>query len=181
MEEIARAIAELRAVEDIKRLKARYFRLIDTKQWEKLRSCFTADCTFEGLWAGGDGADAFITSIRTNLAEVPTVHAGYMPEIEVLDESTARGIWSMTDYLEWEPDALAYRGVSVPGQRGIRGYGHYSEEYTLTESGWRISHLRMTRLRIDPLVGEREPVHTNFMPPVRDEWLPGDRWLDELA
>lgn len=171
-------VRALRAIEDIKRLKARYFRFIDTKQWSKLRTVFTDDCSFEGLWAGGDGADAFIASIQRNLAGVPTVHMGFMPEIEVIDDHTARGIWAMTDYLEWEPDSRAYRGVSVPGQRGIRGYGHYSEEYTLTDEGWRISHLRMTRLRIDPLVGSLEPEHTDFMAPVADEWLPSDRWLD---
>ncbi|MBC8187378.1 MAG: nuclear transport factor 2 family protein, partial [Proteobacteria bacterium] len=27
-------------IEDIKRLKARYFRLLDTKQWEALRDVF---------------------------------------------------------------------------------------------------------------------------------------------
>jgi hypothetical protein len=180
MDDVVQHLQKIEAIEDIKRLKARYFRWIDTKQWEKLRTVFTADCTFEGLWAGGDGADAFVSSIQSNLADVPTVHMGFMPEIEVLDEHTARGIWAMTDYLEWETDAIAYRGVSVPGQRGIRGYGHYSEEYTRTEDGWKISHLRMTRLRIDPLVGPLEPEHTNFMPPVADEWLPSDRGYDAV-
>lgn len=180
MDDLARGVHELRAIEAIKRLKARYFRLIDTKQWTKLRTVFTHDCTFEGLWAGGDGAGAFIESIQKNLDTVLTVHMGSMPEIEIIDATSARGLWSMTDYLEWPTDSRAYRGVSVPGQRGIRGYGHYSEEYMLTDGGWRISHLRMTRLRIDPLLGPIEPEHTDFMPPVREEWLPGDRWLDDL-
>ena len=174
------AVRDLLILESIKRLKARYFRLIDTKQWAKLRTVFTENCTFEGLWAGGDGADAFIASIQKNLAGVSTVHMGFMPEVEIINATTARGIWAMTDYLEWPTDSRAYLGVSVPGQRGIRGYGHYSEEYSLTDKGWRISHLRMTRLRIDPLVGSLEPEHADLMPPVTEEWLPGDRWLDNL-
>jgi hypothetical protein len=159
-------------LECIKQLKARYFRYVDTKQWHKLRDCFTDDCSFEGLWAGGEDADAFVHSISTNLAEVPTAHAGYMPEIELTGPDTARGIWAMTDYLEWQPDTMAYRGFAVPGQRGIRGYGHYQEEYRRTENDWRISFLTSTRIRIDPLLGDREPVHTNFVPSSTDEWLP---------
>ena len=37
-------------VEAIRQLKARYFRLMDTRQWELLRECFAADVSavYEG-------------------------------------------------------------------------------------------------------------------------------------
>src|ERR1019366_1253533 len=42
------------AIEEIKQLKARYFRYVDTKEWELLRTVFTHDCTFgfEGVIPG---------------------------------------------------------------------------------------------------------------------------------
>jgi 3-phenylpropionate/cinnamic acid dioxygenase small subunit len=35
---------QLMDIEQIKQLKARYFRLLDTKQWEAWGQVFTADC-----------------------------------------------------------------------------------------------------------------------------------------
>jgi 3-phenylpropionate/cinnamic acid dioxygenase small subunit len=35
----------LEDVEQIKELKARYFRFFDTKQWDRWRGLFTDDCT----------------------------------------------------------------------------------------------------------------------------------------
>lgn len=167
-------------IECIKQTKARYFRFIDTKQWSKLRQVFTDDCTFDGLWATGDGPDGFIESISKNLAQLRTIHHGCMPEIEVTSPTTARGIWPMEDYLEAISGSMGYRGVSVEGQRGVRGYGYYYEEYRREGDEWRISYLLLTRHRIDPLLGPVEPEHTNMVPPLDEEWLPSLAGLDEL-
>jgi hypothetical protein len=49
----------------------------------------------------------------------------------------------MSDYVEWPAD---------DGQRvGLRGYGHYFEEYEREDGQWRISRSRLERLRVDPL------------------------------
>ena len=39
----------------------------------------------------------------------------------------------------------------APDHHGFCGYGHYEEEYGRSDDGWKISFLRPTRLRIDPL------------------------------
>jgi hypothetical protein len=62
-----------------------------------------------------------------------------MPEIELLSATEARGVWSMFDYVEFRPS------------RGIRGYGHYHEEYRKERGAWHISRLKLTRLRVDTL------------------------------
>ena len=57
---------KLLAIEEIKQLKSRYFRSMDTKDWEALRSIFCADATFDaraalsvdGQGAGGRAAKA---------------------------------------------------------------------------------------------------------------------------
>jgi hypothetical protein len=74
---------------------------------------------------------------------IRTVHHGHMPEIEITGSDTARGMWAMFDYVEWpEQD----------GRRiGLKGYGHYVEEYVREDGDWRIARSRLERLRVDPL------------------------------
>ena len=38
---------ELDAIEQIKKLKARYFRCMDTKDWDGFQNVFTADATMD--------------------------------------------------------------------------------------------------------------------------------------
>jgi hypothetical protein len=139
----------LSEVEQIKQLKARYFRFMDTKQWQEWRSLFTDDMKY---WRDAtrepssaepvtESGDAFVAMVSKNLQGAITVHHGHMPEIELTGERTARGIWAMEDL------------VDNPAQgRAIRGYGHYHEEYEKGDDGrWRIKRMRLTRIRVDPV------------------------------
>ena len=140
---------ELLAREAIKETKARYFRCMDTKQWQQMRAVFTDDARIESskVW---ESADSFIADLSQALAGARTVHHGHMPEIAFAGPDTARVIWAMFDYVEWEPGA-----PGVPEhQRAIHGYGHYEEEYRRIGDEWKIAFLRLTRLRIDELVDE---------------------------
>jgi uncharacterized protein (TIGR02246 family) len=141
-------LQELDEIEAIKQLKARYFRLMDTKQWDQFGELFTEDAT---LAASPDPKETFhgradiVRRVSAALREATTVHHGHMPEIELTGPDTARGIWSMEDYVEF-PNAPD--GARV----GLRGYGHYHEEYRRdTDGQWRIARLHLSRLRIDPL------------------------------
>ncbi|WP_430296909.1 nuclear transport factor 2 family protein [Sinomonas sp. B1-1] len=158
-------VESLYAIESIKQLKARYFRYVDLKKWELLHGLFTETARFEGLWAAGDGVDAFISNISRNLAGVFTAHHGYMPEIRLEAPERASGIWAMSDRLEWEADTRAYLGVSIPGQRGIHGYGYYEEEYLLTDGEWKIDFLRLTRLHIEPITSAPPPKLSGWLEP----------------
>ena len=136
-------IERLIAAEEIKQLKARYFRYMDTKQWSGWEEIFTADAVMdvseeqvsESVIKGRDKIIPFVSKV---LEGVVTVHHGHMPEIEVTSETTARGIWSMEDKLRW-PD----------GKTTLHGYGHYHETYEKVDGKWRIKTLKLTRLRID--------------------------------
>lgn len=132
-------------IEEIKRLKARYFRCLDTKDWEDLAGVFASDVHMEVPEADLvlDGRDTVVESLSTVLAGTVTVHHGHTPEIEIIDAHTATGIWAMADYVEFPSDDDA----SV----GLRGYGHYRETYRREDGEWRIATLRLDRLRIDPL------------------------------
>ena len=127
-------------IEAIKRLKARYFRCLDTKDWAGLRAVFTDDLVADSTEAGGQvvtGADAFITFLQEVLAGATTVHQGHMPEIELTSPTTATGIWALHDIVIW-PTGLR-----------LDGHGHYHETYAKTDAGWRISTSRLTRLHTD--------------------------------
>ena len=127
-------------LEAIKQLKARYFRTMDTKDWEGMRAVFADDVVIDTTDSGGGvvaGADEFLVFLRKTLQDVVTVHHGHMPEIEVTSSTTARGIWAMEDLLRW------------PNGTELRGYGHYHETYALIDGAWRIKTSRLTRLRMD--------------------------------
>jgi hypothetical protein len=158
--------------EAVRNLKADYFRHLDAKRWSNLRHLFHVDATFGGFPFSTENADDFISGVSSFLDDVDSVHQGFMPRLAVAGEDCIRGIWTMHDYLIWPCDSRDYRGASIPGLYGIRGYGFYEEEYRLLNGRWRIATMRLVRTRIDLLVGE--PVHRpmdSLISPDPD-WIP---------
>jgi hypothetical protein len=143
-------IERLTAIEEIKQLKARYFRSMDTKDWAGLQAVFsdTAELDMRGEAADKSkaatalvvGAPNIMAFIRNAVLELVTVHHGHMPEIEITSPSSAKGIWAMEDVLKW-PEGAAVKT--------LHGYGHYHETYRKTANGWRIESSKLTRLRVD--------------------------------
>lgn len=142
----------LSSVDAIRALKARYFRCIDTKDWEGLRDVFTEDATMdmsdearrrgrpaaEGVTHGGN---SIVERIRTALHGVVTVHHGHTPEITVITPTEAVGTWAMEDLLRWD----SHDSPLVE----LRGFGHYHETYRQVDGEWRIAMTRLVRLRVD--------------------------------
>ena len=139
---------EMRDIEAIKQLKARYFRLMDTKQWEAFASVFAEDAEIDVTDDAGPetgrvrGGPAIANYIRSAIGEAFTVHHGHMPEIRITGSATAEGIWAMFDYVEFPSEGT---------RRGLKGYGHYIETYTRCDGDWKIQSMKLSRLRIDPL------------------------------
>ena len=141
-------VERLLAIEEIGRLKASYFRCLDTKDWACIATLFTPDATavynVEGSGGpatpdnpvtGNEGIAAFIQRAVEHLV---TIHHGHMPEIEITSPTTATGIWAMLDILQ-EPG----------GENLVEGWGHYHETYERIDGRWYIKTLRLTRLRVD--------------------------------
>ena len=127
-------------VEAIRQLKARYFRTIDTKDWDGLKEVFTTDAVIDMTATGGgitSGATEFVTFLEGAIGDVVTVHHGHMPEIDITSATTAQGIWAMEDMLRW------------PTGTELHGYGHYHETYVKDDAGWRIKTSRLARIRMD--------------------------------
>ncbi|SFT12938.1 nuclear transport factor 2 family protein [Paenibacillus sp. BC26] len=132
-------------MEQIKQVKARYFRYVDEKKWTEFGELFTSDATIiaQGQDFSERGGAAYGKLIGDLVGRAPTVHHGYMPEIEIIDKDNAKGIWAMEDLLTF-PDATD----AYPGHHG---YGQYRETYRKEHGAWKISSTVLTRFRMDPL------------------------------
>lgn len=138
-------VEKLAALEEIGKLKARYCRFVDNKQWDALRDLFTPDCRFDGSGGGmGEIADRdqFVAEVAAGLAGCVSVHHVHNPEIEFTAPDRAEGIWAMEDMLRWD------EGSSSP-LRSLHGMGHYHETYARVDGAWKIVAWAVTRLRVD--------------------------------
>jgi ketosteroid isomerase-like protein len=138
-------LEKLEAIEAIRNLKARYFRLMDTKQWDALVEVFTADMqvlTPEGK-SYAEGGATYAAALRSSLEHAVSCHQGLMGEVEITDGNTARAIWGMQDVIAWEDRH------PKTGWKSIVGRGHYHETYRREDGEWRIATLTLTRLRLD--------------------------------
>jgi len=132
---------DLVEIEEIKILKARYFRLMDQKRWDEFAELFTQDC--EQSWqsspgeepAGAKGREEVVTFIRQSLAQMRSTHHGHMPEIELTGPDSAVGIWALYDH------------CTEAGEPIFDGAGYYRDEYEKREGRWLI---RSTRLEAEP-------------------------------
>jgi len=131
-----RTLARLEAIEAVKQLNARYFRGVDTKDWDLFRKVFADDAvldnsrslsdTAEGDAAGVfTGGDAIVDYVRSAAGSAVTVHIGAMPEIAVLSPTEAEGVWKMEDVVNFGDDASGQ--ARLRGVRRLHGYGHYHE------------------------------------------------------
>ena len=136
--------ATLLEIEALKQLKARYCRLLDTKDWQAWRGLFVDDFFSDTSPAGGKvirGADEFVAYTRKGLRDQATVHQVHAPEITLTSPTTARGIWALEDVVRFGP------GVN------LRGYGHYTETYEKRNGSWLFASSTLTRLREDVFNG----------------------------
>ncbi len=127
-------------------LKARYCRLLDTKDWAGWRTLFVDDFILDTSPAGGArvvGADAAVAYVRASITqETITTHHVHTPEIEVQgDEATA--IWAMQDRNIW------------PNGRSLLGFGHYHERYCRIGGEWKIAESRLTRINTEMAGGAK--------------------------
>lgn len=133
-------------LETLYRLKALYFRLYDTRDWEGWLALFLPDATLTADFHLHDepavrqplhleGRDAIRNYILAVGDSRRTVHHGHTPEIDLLSPEEAAGIWAMEDIIDY------------PGTH-LHGHGHYHERYRKRDGRWRFASIHLKRLRL---------------------------------
>lgn len=145
----------LAAIEEIRNLKAKYWRGVDLGDGALVRSILAEDCVLDYVGCCTDpvtGTDHMPVmnvvmkgraSWQTENLEGPrivTVHQGHQAEIEVTGETTATGIWVFTDRFFVPPGGTFTR---------LTGYGHYHETYEKAGGKWFLKTTRITRLWVE--------------------------------
>lgn len=126
---------DLNALEEIRVLKYRYLRSLDTKRWDEFAETLTDDVVGDyGSPSGGqplrfDGRDALVGFMRNSLGpSITTVHVCTHPEI-VIEGDEARGTWCMEDTV-----------IAPEFDTMIRGAAYYNDRYRRENGIWRISY-----------------------------------------
>ena len=102
IDELRRDVQRLMDIEAIKQLKHAYFRCPDTANFEELATLFHEDVKVH--FTGGNyewelqGRDQYLASIKESFHKNAIGHLnGHHPEIQILSESEATGIWYLAD------------------------------------------------------------------------------------
>lgn len=162
----------LMAIEEIKQLKARYFRCMDTKDWDGFADStgrrrraaapaaavgkaaafaqFTPDAMMDVSGEmGGDGDDdTGITRGNRAIAEfvrsaIDDVVTVHHGHMPEIDVDSPT-----TATAVWAMEDMLRWPDGAP-LREMHGYGHYHERYEKHDGKWRIASTRLTRLRVD--------------------------------
>ncbi|MEU1535327.1 nuclear transport factor 2 family protein [Streptomyces fagopyri] len=135
----AATVQRLADIEDIRQVKARYFRYLDSKQWSKLAALFSAHPTIDVGVKYSSGKE-LAEKTAALLGDAPTAHQGFLPEIQV-HGNRATAIWAMEDYVSF-PAGSSYKN-------GFHGYGEYRDAYQRIHGHWYISSTVLSRFRVD--------------------------------
>jgi hypothetical protein len=148
-------VERLTAIEQIKQVKAKYFRGVDSCDGELVRSILAEDCVLDcrGCCTDPVSGRDFIPQMNIVLRGrdnwrsngmsrmgIVSVHQGHNVEIEFTSDTTANVTWSMTDRL-WFPPGGAFALMT--------GYGYYHETYVKVADQWLIQTYRFSRIRVE--------------------------------
>ncbi len=148
-------IDRLAAIDAIRQLKHRYFRGVDTNDGDLVRALLAEDCVldYRGCCTDPVSGHDYMPAMNIVLngrdswtagglakAGIVSVHQGHGAEIDIVSDTRASAIWSMTDRLFMPPG----RPFAV-----MTGHGYYHETYVRTDGIWRIATLRIDRIRVE--------------------------------
>ena len=140
---LAELQAEMQRLKDataIQTLKYKYFRAVDTGDFDLMRSLLHDD--LETDLKGGtyhvatQGADAFLAVLRQMLhPQVVALHLGHHPEIEVQSRVAARGRWYLWDDFRDLAARTRFYGSAI-----------YEDEYLKVGDSWRLRRTSYRRV-----------------------------------
>lgn len=140
----------LLAIEEIKLLKARRDRAVDSKDWDTYLALHAPhhESHHEGIdpWIG---AQEMIEHVRARLGpDVISVHHSHTPEITFDSPDKAKGIWAMEDNIFWNEAGEAH---------WMQGFGFYHESYEKLGGTWLFVKRQLKRTHIQT---SKRPIET---------------------
>jgi hypothetical protein len=139
-EELRRALQILLDIEAIRRVKHAYFRCIDTHNMQEIAELFHDDVLVH--FVGGtyewklEGKKQYVESISKSFHKRSIGHHNaHHPEIQILSDTEATGIWYLADDM-WILDA----------KFSTTGTALYFDRYLKVNGAWKIRETRYERL-----------------------------------
>jgi len=137
---MAYTLQQLSDLEEIRTLKHRYFRGIDTADLALLDTLFTEDLTVDyrggtyrvQLTGRADMVDFLANSFTSDMV---AMHHGHMPEITLTGDDTAEGIWYLEDI-----------AINAATRTHTSGSAIYRDRYRREAGAWKIAHTEYDRV-----------------------------------
>jgi len=134
-------IAQLFAKEEIRLLKARRDRAVDTKDWDTYLALHAPDhVSHNDGFERWNSAEEMIANVRSLLGpDKISVHHSHTPEITFESPTKAAGIWAMEDNIFWKQG---------DEEHWLHGFGFYYETYELRDGKWLFTSRRLKRTHV---------------------------------
>lgn len=137
---MAYTLQQLSDMEDIRMLKHRYFRGIDTADMALLAPLFTDDISVD--YRGGSyrvqlsGRDNMLEFLANSFhSGAVAMHHGHMPEITLTGDDTAEGVWYLEDIF-----------IDTERQLHTIGSAIYRDGYRREDGVWRMARTEYDRV-----------------------------------
>jgi len=140
IEELRRDIQLLMDIEAIKQLKHAYFRCIDTANFDELAELFHDEVSVHFIGGSYEwklqGKTEYLGAISQSFHNQSIGHHnGHQPEIQVLSDTEATGIWYLADNM-WQLNANYF----------TTGTALYWDRYAKVDGRWLIKETRYERI-----------------------------------
>lgn len=137
---MAYTLQQLSDLEDIRTLKHRYFRGIDTADAGLLADLFTDDVSVDyrgGTYRVALGGKADMLEFLANSfhSGALAMHHGHMPEITLTGADEAEGVWCLEDIF-----------INLESRTHTIGSAIYRDRYRREGGAWRIAHTEYDRV-----------------------------------
>jgi hypothetical protein len=158
IEELRQDIQRLMDIEAIKQLKHAYFRCVDTANLDELGTLFHEDVTVH--FVGGhyewnvQGREDYVSNIAKSFSrESIGQHNAHHPEIQMLSETEATGIWYLADNMWILNHNVKTHGTAI-----------YWDRYLKVDGKWLIKDTSYERVyEINDTLEERPNLSSHYL------------------
>lgn len=137
-------LERLVAKDEIRTLKARRDRALDTKDWDTFIATHWPDHISAIDEHGTRPLTEAVEDLKIMLDGVDTTHHSHSPEITFTSPTEAVGVWAMEDMLYWH---------QKDGPKTTHGYGYYHETYAKRDGEWRTVRRWLQRTHVHTTPG----------------------------